>query len=153
MAVESRFVVIRQGVEVETFMDKKAADEYDKMLDMADNLSEMFESAPVDINESIREELSIYLAQNREQVLIALQAKKVKPTPVKKIVKSETAEPNSGEPKTTEPKPSIAKNSELPVTDVEVAETKSVPVVKKVRKAKAAKSKVNDAESTQDIAS
>ena len=34
MAVESRFVVIRQGVEVETFMDKKAADEYDKMLDM-----------------------------------------------------------------------------------------------------------------------
>jgi len=36
MAVESRFVVIRHGVEVQTFMDKKAADEYDKMLDMAD---------------------------------------------------------------------------------------------------------------------
>ncbi len=78
MAVESRFVVIRQGVEVETFMDKKAADEYDKMLDMADNLSEMFEQAPVELSESIREELSVYLAQNREDVLIALQAKKAK---------------------------------------------------------------------------
>jgi len=79
MAVESRFVVIRQGVEVETFMDKKAADEYDKMLDMADNLSEMFEHAPVELSEPMREELSIYLAQHREDVLIALQAKKPKP--------------------------------------------------------------------------
>ena len=94
MAVESRFVVIRQGVEVETFMDKKAADEYDKMLDMADNLSEMFEHAPVELSESIREELSVYLAQNREDVLIALQAKKAKPVQSKpaakkKIVKEE----------------------------------------------------------------
>ncbi|SEK74256.1 hypothetical protein SAMN05216262_102247 [Colwellia chukchiensis] len=78
MAVESRFVVIRQGVEVETFMDKKAADEYDKMLDMADNLAEMFAQAPVDLSEGIREELSIYLAQNRDHVLVALQAKKAK---------------------------------------------------------------------------
>lgn len=78
MAVESRFVVIRQGVEVETFMDKKAADEYDKMLDMADNLAELFESATIELSESMREELSVYIAQNREQVLIALQAKKPK---------------------------------------------------------------------------
>jgi len=88
MAVESRFVVIRQGVEVETFMDKKAADEYDKMLDMADNLSEMFEQAPVELSESIREELSIYLAQNREDVLIALQAKKAKVENTKASAKS-----------------------------------------------------------------
>ncbi|GHE94732.1 YebG family protein [Thalassotalea profundi] len=81
MAVESRFVVIRKGVEVETFMDKKAADEYDKMLDMADNLAEMFQQAPVELSEALQEELSIYLAQNRENVLIALQAKKPKPAP------------------------------------------------------------------------
>ena len=92
MAVESRFVVIRHGVEVETFMDKKAADEYDKMLDMADNLSEMFEQAPVELTESIREELSIYLAQNRENVLIALQAKKAKAQNNKVVVP--TAEAN-----------------------------------------------------------
>lgn len=78
MAVESRFVVIRHGVEVETFMDKKAADEYDKMLDMADNLAEMFEQAPIELNEGAIEELSVYLAKHREDVLIALQAKKPK---------------------------------------------------------------------------
>ena len=88
MAVENRFVVIRQGVEVQTFMDKKSADDYDKMLDMADNLSEMFKSAPFELSEDIKEELSIYLAQNRENVLIALQAKKAasvkKTNPVRK---------------------------------------------------------------------
>jgi dsDNA-binding SOS-regulon protein len=91
MAVESRFVVIRQGVEVETFMDKKAADEYDKMLDMADSLAEMFEGTTLDLNEKIREELCIYLAKNREDVLVALQAKKAKPeTTAKKVtVKNE----------------------------------------------------------------
>ncbi|WP_448567006.1 YebG family protein [Thalassotalea ganghwensis] len=78
MAVESRFVVIRNGVEVETFMDKKAADEYDKMLDMADNLTEMLQKAPIELSESLQEELSIYLAKHREDVLIALQAKKPK---------------------------------------------------------------------------
>lgn len=89
MAVESRFVVIRNGVEVQTFMDKKSADEYDKMLDMADNLTAMLNDAPADVsehlNENLIEDLSIYLAQHREQVLIALQAKKPKPpTPPKK---------------------------------------------------------------------
>jgi hypothetical protein len=78
MAVESRFVVIRNGVEVETFMDKKAADEYDKMLDMADNLREMFTKSPVELNEEITEELSIFIAQHRDEVLVALQAKKPK---------------------------------------------------------------------------
>ena len=81
MAVESRFVVIRHGVEVQTFMDKKAADEYDKMLDMADNLTAMLDSTPFDLSDEVKEDLSIYLAQNREDVLVALQAKKAKPAP------------------------------------------------------------------------
>ncbi|REL34562.1 YebG family protein [Thalassotalea euphylliae] len=81
MAVESRFVVIRDGVEVQTFMDKKAADEYDKMLDMADNLSAMLTDAPIELSEQVTEDLSIFLAERREEVLIALQAKKPKPAP------------------------------------------------------------------------
>jgi dsDNA-binding SOS-regulon protein len=76
MAVESRFVVIRNGVEAKTFMDKKSADEYDKMLDMADNLSQMFSQSSVTLSDSANEELSIYLAQHREEVLVALLAKK-----------------------------------------------------------------------------
>jgi dsDNA-binding SOS-regulon protein len=76
MAVESRFVVIRNGVEAKTFMDKKSADEYDKMLDMADNLSQMFSKSSVELSDNANEELSIFLAQHREEVLVALLAKK-----------------------------------------------------------------------------
>ncbi|MCW8834261.1 MAG: YebG family protein [Colwellia sp.] len=84
MAVESRFVVIRHGVEAKTFMDKKSADEYDKMLDMADNLAEVFANSPVELSDAANEELSIYLAQHREEVLIALLAKKAAKKPEKK---------------------------------------------------------------------
>lgn len=76
MAVESRFVVIRHGVEAKTFMDKKSADEYDKMLDMADNLAEVFSASSVKLSDNLCEELSIYLAQHRDDVLVALLAKK-----------------------------------------------------------------------------
>jgi len=88
MAVESRFVVIRNGVEVETFMDKKAADEFDKMLDMADSLTTVLSSSSIELTESLTEELSIFLAKHKEDVLIALQAKKPKAEkkPVKKVV-------------------------------------------------------------------
>lgn len=99
MAVESRFVVIRQGVEVETFMDKKAADDYDKMLDMADSLIEMFETSPIKLDDAMSEELSIFLAKNREQVLIALQAKKPK---VVKTTKQTTAASPKKKEKTEE---------------------------------------------------
>ncbi len=97
MAVESRFVVIRHGLEAKTFMDKKSADEYDKMLDMADNLLEVFANSPVELSDAVNEELSIYLAQHREDVLVALLAKKpAKQAPVptaKKAIAEPVAEP------------------------------------------------------------
>jgi len=85
MAVESRFVVIRHGVEAKTFMDKKSADEYDKMLDMADNLADVFSDSPIELSGSLCEELSIYLAQHRDDVLVALLAKKAATKPTKKV--------------------------------------------------------------------
>jgi len=86
MAVESRFVVIRHGVEAKTFMDKKSADDYDKMLDMADNLADVFAKSPIDLSDAASEELSIYLAQHRDEVLIALLAKKPPPVALEKKV-------------------------------------------------------------------
>ena len=79
MAVETRYVVMRNGEEVKTFMDKKQADEYDKMLDMADALTVLLAQSPIELDDSQSEELGIFLAEKREEVLIALQAKKVKP--------------------------------------------------------------------------
>jgi len=86
-------------VEAKTFMDKKSADEYDKMLDMADNLVDVFAQSPIELTDSASEELSIYLAQHREEVLIALLAKKPPTkTPAKKVVKKAVV-------KEVEPKP------------------------------------------------
>lgn len=104
MAVESRFVVIRHGVEAKTFMDKKSADEYDKMLDMADNLAEVFANSPVELSDAANEELSIYLAQHREEVLVALLAKKATKKPESKAPKkaAKKSSTNSVEPKLSE---------------------------------------------------
>lgn len=93
MAVESRFVVIRHGVEAKTFMDKKSADEYDKMLDMADNLAEVFANSPIELSDAANEELSIYLAQHREEVLVALLAKKPTKNLVEKVPVPEKIKP------------------------------------------------------------
>jgi len=123
MAVESRFVVIRQGVEVETFMDKKAADEYDKMLDMADSLAEMFETTTLDLDEKIREELCIYLAKNREDVLVALQAKKAKPAAIVK----------KNQPKII----TEVKDDNKAETKVEASDDVTVELVPEVKKPKA----------------
>jgi uncharacterized protein len=133
MAVESRFVVIRHGAEVQTFMDKKSADEYDKMLDMADNLTAMLDATPFDLSDEVKEDLSIYLAQNREDVLVALQAKKAKPAskaaPAKKapidVEVEEEAEETIAETKTA-----------TPVADSVDAVKEKAPAKKAVRKTK-----------------
>ena len=46
---------------------------------MADALTVLLEQSPIELDDSQSEELGIFLAEKREEVLIALQAKKVKP--------------------------------------------------------------------------
>lgn len=125
MAVESRFVVIRNGVEAKTFMDKKSADEYDKMLDMADNLSQMFSHSSVELTDSATEELSIFLAQHREEVLVALlakkPAKKATAKPLNKVVDEPLSKP---EPLAKSITKSITKSIVHPK---EIAEVKKSP--------------------------
>ena len=101
MAVETRYVVIRtdksnKEQEVMTFTDKRAADEYDKMLDMADGMFELLQSNELQGELKLADEqceaLSIFLAKQREEVLIALQAKK---KPVSKANKSKPSKAKS----------------------------------------------------------
>lgn len=66
-----------------TFTSKAEADAYDKMLDMADELFDLLGKSALIEEESKQEELALFLAQNKEEVLIALGAKR-KPTPPKK---------------------------------------------------------------------
>jgi hypothetical protein len=122
MAVESRFVVIRNGVEAKTFMDKKSADEYDKMLDMADNLGQVFSQSSISLSDTLSEELSIYLAQNREEVLVALLAKKPA-----KVANKKVAEVNIPEAVKKEKTAPELKVSAKPASKAKKSKTKVVP--------------------------
>ncbi|MFC5078386.1 DNA damage-inducible protein YebG [Vibrio thalassae] len=82
MAVIVKYVVERNGEEKMTFTSKAEADAYDKMLDMADELFSLLAESELIEDEAKQEELSLFLAQRKEEVLYALGAKR-KPTPKK----------------------------------------------------------------------
>ena len=89
MAVIVKYVVERNGEEKMTFTSKAEADAYDKMLDMADELFELLGKSELIEQEDKQEELAMFLAQHKDDVLCALGAKR-KPAPKKpKAVKEE----------------------------------------------------------------
>ncbi|MBV4460247.1 YebG family protein [Pseudomonas sp. COR58] len=64
MAVE---VVYRSSRDLERlFMDKAEADRHDKMLELAELLSEVLQKAVPSLNEQQVEEVGIYMAKNRD---------------------------------------------------------------------------------------
>ena len=105
MAVITRFIIVRNGVELDKVFDvKKEADAYDKMLDAAENLALFIKKSDlqVDLDAKTVEEISIYLAKNAPEVTNILRG--IKPiTPsaptVSKIEKP--ADPVPVEDKTT----------------------------------------------------
>ncbi|EOG3365472.1 YebG family protein, partial [Salmonella enterica subsp. enterica serovar Kentucky] len=66
MAVEVKYVVIREGEEKMSFTSKKEADAWDKMLDTADLLDTWLEQSPVVLEDGQREALSLWLAEHKE---------------------------------------------------------------------------------------
>lgn len=68
MAVIIKYIVERKGVEKMTFISKKEADTYDKMLDCADQLAGFLGASPITLDEAQLEELGLYLASNKETV-------------------------------------------------------------------------------------
>ncbi|WP_164038971.1 YebG family protein [Serratia marcescens] len=73
MAVEVKYVVVRNGEEKMTFASKKEADAYDKMLDLADNLGEWLQQAPLKLDDEQREGLSFFLAENKDALGLILR--------------------------------------------------------------------------------
>ncbi|AYZ33356.1 YebG family protein [Serratia sp. FDAARGOS_506] len=73
MAVEVKYVVVRNGEEKMTFASKKEADAYDKMLDLADNLGEWLQQAPLNLDDEQREGLSFFLAENKDALGLILR--------------------------------------------------------------------------------
>ena len=69
MAIVVKYVVEHKGVEKLVTTDKKEADKYDKMLEVADNLSEYIQAKGVQLEGSVLEDLSIILSKNKESVI------------------------------------------------------------------------------------
>ena len=90
MAVVTQYVVIRDGAEKMTFTSKAEADAHDKMLDMAEALTSLIENSELFTDDKQLEDMAMFLAKERENVLIALGAKKPKKpkaekTPAEKV--------------------------------------------------------------------
>ena len=76
MAVITRYVVVRNGVElVRVFTVKKDAEAYDKMLDAAEQLAAFIKSSVLDVpvEEQTIDAIAILLAKNGPEVLKILK--------------------------------------------------------------------------------
>jgi dsDNA-binding SOS-regulon protein len=81
--IEIEYIVKdRNGVERLRTTDKKAADAYDKALEIADRLAQMLRDDKVvpALAETDMEELTIYLARNAKNVERVLKGKEPEPT-------------------------------------------------------------------------
>jgi hypothetical protein len=87
MAVITQYVVQHKGVDKLVTTDKKEADQYDKMLEIADNLTTYIHAKGLDLSEDVAEELSIILAKNKDSV-----AKLLKGTAANLLLENENAE-------------------------------------------------------------
>lgn len=76
MAVIVKYVVERNGAEKMTFTSKAEADAYDKMLDTADELTTVLAESKLLTDDNQTESLALYLAQHKDELLVALGAKK-----------------------------------------------------------------------------
>jgi dsDNA-binding SOS-regulon protein len=87
MAVITQYVVQHKGVEKLVTTDKKEADQYDKMLEVADNLSTYIQAKGINLGDDVAEELSIILAKNKDSV-----TKLLKGTDVDLLLEKENAD-------------------------------------------------------------
>lgn len=80
MAIEIRYIVKHKDKEMLVTSDKKAADQYDKMLEVAENLSEFVRHSGLKIDEDALEELTIRLASEKDAVQKLLKGKEFSPS-------------------------------------------------------------------------
>ena len=88
MAVEVKYVVIREGEEKMSFASKKDADAYDKMLDLAEVLGNWLSQSPVTLEDEQREVMAMWLAEQKDVLGTLLKAGKL---PAPKAVADEAS--------------------------------------------------------------
>lgn len=73
MAVEIKYIVVREGQEKMAFTSKKDADIYDKMLDLADALTDWLQTSSAVIEDEQREQLGMWMAENKDSLASILK--------------------------------------------------------------------------------
>jgi len=117
--IEIEYIVKdKHGMERLRTADKKAADAYDKALEIADRLGQLLREDQVlpDLPDVDLEELTIYLARNARNVERVLKGKAPEPTP--------PSGKRENQPESTTEKP--AKDADSKVTELKLAPTVSV---------------------------
>lgn len=87
MAITVQYVVSHKGVEKLVTTDKKEADQYDKMLDAADNIATYIGAKGIKLDEEVIEDLSVMLAKNKDAL-----TKLLKGASADDVLESESAE-------------------------------------------------------------
>ncbi|WP_269518307.1 YebG family protein [Alteromonas sp. BMJM2] len=87
MAITTQYVVTHKGVEKLVTTDKKEADQYDKMLDAADNLAQYIQAKGIGLDDRALEELSILLSKNKDKI-----SKIFKGSSAESVLEDESAE-------------------------------------------------------------
>lgn len=77
MAVEVKYVVIREGEEKMSFASKKEADAYDKMLDLAEVLESWLAQGPVALDEAQREQMAMWMAEQKDTLNTIIKSGKL----------------------------------------------------------------------------
>jgi hypothetical protein len=112
MAVITRYIVVRNGVELDqVFTVKKEAEAYDKMLEAAEALSRFIKEngTDIDLDEKTIDAVSVFLSKNGPEVTKILknvkpiapppkpaaEKKAAKPAPVKEKTKAVKSKPKS----------------------------------------------------------
>lgn len=97
MAVEVKYVVVRKGEEKMTFVSKKDADAYDKLLDMAEVFSDWLGASAIGLEEEQLEALGMYLAENKDSVQHILRTSKM-PEAAESTASSDAGEQDDAKP-------------------------------------------------------
>ena len=77
MAVEIKYVVIREGEEKMSFASKKEADAYHKMLDLAEVLNGWLVECPLTLDEEQRDSMAMWLAERKDTLNHILRSGKL----------------------------------------------------------------------------
>jgi len=108
MSVITRFIVVRNGVELEkTFNDKKEAEAYDALLDASQEIAELIKQGDlqIDVDPKAIDAIAIFLAQNAPAVTKILKAvRPLKPGSDGTVKSKMKSEPEESKEKAPEPR-------------------------------------------------